>query len=624
MRFLLYGFHLHGVGGEMKTRRAFLTSKKIGSIFILIACVGVGSAVYVIRAEQGRREALFDGSCEVVDPGTPGYYASLEYDLRDYADYGHVSFFTRPGDDPLGQEDQRTDDPAWVDGAARWRLQASMRKAAAEGGTEGNPVALYLYSPTVYREQKPAARLRIAYPPDGAVFPPNLCEPRVDWEDPVCDLWQVTVGVTGTSLEWRAITEERSWRFPSDIWEIVRQEGAQRTAWIQVKGVARERESGERLGGVMGSQKVHFRISSWPVDDVIVYRMVVPPFNKRKTPDTFARSVSSFEERPFLLAHDQYCYNCHTFSAKTGTSGKLSVQARYMRPGAKLPVYLGVYDIDQQRGWKAKLPFDIQMSTFMSWSADGRWLAFSANQQLVTFEPIVFETQFAGEPTSDLAIYDAVDNITYVLPGGDDPERLEMLPCWSLDGQWLVFCSGPAGLHPAQTRYDLCEIPFNGGKGGEVRPIPGASGNGRSNFYPHFSPDGKWLSFVQADAGILIKASSDIYLMPADLRGTPHRLEANAVGVADSWHSWSSNSRWLVFASKREDGIFARLYMTEIDDQGHSSPAVRLPLREEPFASFNIPEFVAQWPQVDESELFEVVRVEAPAREVEMHAGMDR
>ena len=355
-----------------------------------------------------------------------------------------------------------------------------------------------------------------------------------------------------------------------------------------------------------------------------MYRMVVPPFNKRKTPDTFARSISSFEERPFLLARNQYCYNCHTFSSKTGISGKLSVQARYMRPGSKLPVYLGVYDIDQQRGWKAKLPFEIQMSTFMSWSGDGRRLAFSANQQLVTFEPIVFETQFAGEPTSDLAIYDAVDNSAYLLPGADDPERLEMLPAWSLDGQRIVFCSGPAGLHPAQTRYDLYEIPFSEGKGGEARPIPGAAENGRSNFYPHFSPDGKWFSFVQADAGILIKASSDIYLMPADLQTAPHRLEANAEGVADSWHSWSSNSRWLVFASKRENGIFARLFMTEIDAQGHSSPAVRLPIKEEPFASFNIPEFVAQWPQIDEAQLFEIVRVEAPAREVETHAGMVR
>ena len=70
------------------------------------------------------------------------------------------------------------------------------------------------------------------------------------------------------------------------------------------------------------------------------------------------------------------------------------------------------------------------------------------------------------------------------------------------------------------------------------------------------------------------------------------------------------------FASKRDDGIYARLYLTEIDDEGHASPAIRLPLLEEPLASFNIPEFVAQKPRIEEPELFDIVRVEALAREV--------
>ena len=118
------------------------------------------------------------------------------------------------------------------------------------------------------------------------------------------------------------------------------------------------------------------------------------------------------------------------------------------------------------------------------------------------------------------------------------------------------------------------------------------------------------MSFCQADAGILMKSSSDIYLLPATLQGAPQRLESNVEFAADSWHSWSSNSRWLVFASKRDDGIYARLYMTQIDEEGQASPAVRLPLREDPLVSFNIPEFVAQRPRIAERDLFEAVRVE--------------
>ena len=132
--------------------------------------------------------------------------------------------------------------------------------------------------------------------------------------------------------------------------------------------------------------------------------------------------------------------------------------------------------------------------------------------------------------------------------------------------------------------------------------------------FPAVSPDGKWLSFCQANGGILIKPSSDIYLLPTDLSGPARRLECNVDFAADSWHSWSSDGHWLVFASKREDGIYARLYFTCIDDRGRASPAVRLPLRREPLASFNIPEFIAAVPPVEEEDLYETFRVEAPVR----------
>lgn len=35
---------------------------------------------------------------------------------------------------------------------------------------------------------------------------------------------------------------------------------------------------------------------------------------------------------------------------------------------------------------------------------------------------------------------------------------------------------------------------------------------------------------------------------------------------AESYHSWSSNSRWFVFSSRRDDGLYTRLYIA------HASP----------------------------------------------------
>ena len=578
----------------------------------LVLAVGVIAVVvgvkYTHREKERRLQALFAGPSEVVEVPERRYYASCMYDLQAYvSDIGEHPSFEPETKIPFPAK-SKPRDIEWVDGAAREHLEAMMRERGTVDAVTGATAVLRLRSPTVYREHRPSRLLRISYPRDGTIFPPNLCEPCLEWDDGVNDLWQVTVGISGMSPRWRFVTTERRWWFPPEMWGVIRHKAVEHDAWIQVKGVRRGIRS-----AVQASQRVHFRISRWPADEAIVYRLVAPPFNTRSTPDTFVRDLRSFETRPFLLGRRSYCFNCHTFSSKTGTRGRVGLQVRYMAGGYELPVYFGVYDIEEKRGWKVRLPFDIQMTTFMAWAPDQRKLAFSANQQLVTLSPVVCETQFAGEPTSDIAIYDMSQNTAYLLPGASDPDLLEIYPRWSPNGESIVYCSAPAGVHPAQVRYDLRVISFDEGKGGSSKVLPGASQNGKSNYYPRYSPDGRWLSFCQSDGGSLIKSSSDIYLLPGNLEGPAHHLECNVDYAADSWHSWSSNGHWLVFASKRDDGIYARLYLTQIDEGGHASPAVRLPVKDLPLESFNIPEFVAQAPEIGERKLFGAIRVEEPA-----------
>ncbi len=598
-------------GGVMK-RIPFTPLKII--IALLVFAVGVIALVVGVNYIRERRlQALFVGPYEVCEGSDRAYYPGCDYDMGAYvSDVGEYPDSDMETAMPFADE-SKPRDLEWVDGAAREHLEAIMRERRAVEAVTGATAILRLRSPSVYREKRPSRCLRISYPPDGAVFPSNLCAPCVEWDDETNDLWQVTVALSDTSRRWSFVTTRRRWWFHLEVWRVLREKAVEQEVWIQIKGIRREVD-----GAIQASRRVRFRISRWPADEAIVYRLVAPPFNSRKTPDTFVRDIRSFEIRPFLFARRRYCFNCHTFSSKTGTGGKLGIQVRYMAEGRyDLRVYLGMYDMEEKRGWKVRLPFGIQMTTFMAWSPDERKLAFSANQQLVTLAPIVYETQFAGEPTSDIAIYDVPQAVAYLLRGASDPDLLEIYPRWSPDGTSLVYASAPAGVHPAQVQYDLRVIPFNEGKGGRSEPIPGASQNEKSNYYPRYSPDGKWLSFCQSDGGSLIKSSSDLYILPADLEGPSHPLECNAEYAADSWYSWSSNSHWLVFASKRDDGIYARLYLTQIDEKGHGSPAVRLPLKDVPLESFNIPEFVARIPQIDERNLFETIRVEKPATTVQ-------
>jgi hypothetical protein len=66
---------------------------------------------------------------------------------------------------------------------------------------------------------------------------------------------------------------------------------------------------------------------------------------------------------------------------------------------------------------------------------------------------------------------------------------------------------------------------------------------------------------------------------------------------SESWHSWSSNSRWIAFASKRRDGLFARVYFSFVDESGQAHKPFLLPQKDPTFydrllKTYNVPELV--------------------------------
>ena len=72
--------------------------------------------------------------------------------------------------------------------------------------------------------------------------------------------------------------------------------------------------------------------------------------------------------------------------------------------------------------------------------------------------------------------------------------------------------------------FDLYRIPYNNGQGGKAEPLAGASRNGRSNYFPKYSPDGKWIVFCQARNYMLLQPDSELYIIPAE-GGEARRLQ---------------------------------------------------------------------------------------------------
>ena len=113
-------------------------------------------------------------------------------------------------------------------------------------------------------------------------------------------------------------------------------------------------------------------------------------------------------------------------------------------------------------------------------------------------------------------------------------------------------------------------FPTTTAQGGKAEPLAGASRNGRSNYFPKYSPDGKWIVFCQASNYMLLQPDSELYIIPAE-GGEARRLKCNTARM-NSWHSWSPNSRWLVFSSKA-NSPYTQLFLTHIDERGESSAA---------------------------------------------------
>ena len=99
-----------------------------------------------------------------------------------------------------------------------------------------------------------------------------------------------------------------------------------------------------------------------------------------------------------------------------------------------------------------------------------------------------------------------------------------------------------------------------------------------------------------------------------DLKDNSYRCldEINSPDV-ESYHSWSSSGRWVVFSSRREDSFHTRLYLTYMSDDGSFSKPFILPQKDPEFSrkfmySFNIPEFTVDPVRISSKEFASFIK----------------
>jgi len=348
------------------------------------------------------------------------------------------------------------------------------------------------------------------------------------------------------------------------------------------------------------------KIANENVDDYLVYRRLHPTHTHTLGRiGLFQRNLNNFDEKLILDNRGNVitCVNCHAFGSNQPDRATIGVRCDKLEPRTLLINDAVVSKVDAKFG-------------YTSWHPSGKLVTFS-----IDFLPPMFlhtvrdEVRDTFDANSAIACFTVDSKIVKAPQEISKKERMETWPAWSGDGRYLYFCTTPITWTYQEKKfppegydklkYDLVRASYDieKDKWGESEPVLSSKDTGLSISMPKVSPDNHWLVCCMHQYGYFStwQQSSDLYIVElksAEKTGRfeYRRLECNT-DQSESWHTWSSNSRWIVFSSKGMNGAFTRSCISYIDENGKAYKSIVLPQKDPEFynyclETFNVPEFI--------------------------------
>lgn len=360
----------------------------------------------------------------------------------------------------------------------------------------------------------------------------------------------------------------------------------------------------------------YWTVAREAIDPYLTYRLIEPSYELYRQLGIYERRLTGFDERPIYennAVYDEennHCVNCHTPQAQ-GTTGRMLFHVRSKHGGTVF--------VENGKAEKVDMKCDSVLggSVYPAWHPAQPWVVFSSNKTGQAFRLQAAHKVEVVDYDSDLLFYDVarkrLSNVCRT------PDRMETFPVWSPDGSRLYYCEAPfpgyADMPDSaranddvrqdtilndfrRVRYNVMSVSFDARTRtfGTPRAEVDCRSLGKSASLPRISPDGRYLLFTMGDFGQfhIWHKSSDLWIK--DLSdGTLRPLtQANSADV-DSYHTWSSNGRWIVFSSRRDDGNFTRPYIAYFDRNGRAHKAFLLPQKDPEqnllrLKSYNVPE----------------------------------
>lgn len=331
------------------------------------------------------------------------------------------------------------------------------------------------------------------------------------------------------------------------------------------------------------------------IDSHLVYRLIEPGYETWNEMGIFQRNLENFHESPVMLnkLSDGNCLNCHSFAAHSQETMMFHSRAKHA----------GTVIVRKGKITKVNTKTDstISAGVYPSWHPGGRYIAFSVNSIVQSFHALPDRKIEVIDTLSDLILYDAEKNRVIINSGISQSNRYETFPSWSPDGRSLYFCSAPFRNYRDydEIRYDLHRVSFDATteKFGKADTVIPAGKLGYSISFPRISPDGRYLLFCKTAYGSFTIWHDDADLVLLDLESGQTRTVNINSNRTESYHTWSSNGRWVVFSSRREDGLYTRLYFSYFDKTGDFCKPFLLPQKDPGYnaallKSYNIPELI--------------------------------
>ena len=345
----------------------------------------------------------------------------------------------------------------------------------------------------------------------------------------------------------------------------------------------------------------------------LTYRRIKPGYEVGGDIGIYQRNLSNFDETAILAETvvPGRCFNCHT--ANRTNPNRITLQMRGEGGGTMIQK-------DGKQAWvETKTDSTKAAGSYSYWHPQGDYVAMAVNSVHQSFFTGIGQRIEVYHKFSNVEVLDTRTN-ELILSPLLQTEDLEIFPAFSHDGKWLYYSTSKPCKVPAEyekVKCSICRIGFDAEKGQfglQVDTLLNGPAADKSYVLARPSYDGRWLMYCVSSRGNfpVSQDDADLWLMDLKTGKTRALTEVNSQ-QCEAYHNWSDNSRWFVFSSKREDGMYTKLYLACIDEQGRVSKPFLLPQRnprkyyQELMDAYNVPDFTKTKVELDAHEAYRQV-----------------